>query len=115
MAEIFRFPDKSARTWATIEEEIRNQLDSCGASSDMENEVCNRLKEYYEKVACRTFRLDVALPIPESATEEEAKVITAVVRKAFSQLESQIHEFTTHILMDRMLLEIVLYNQKQAS
>ena len=115
MAEIFQFPNKPTRTWASIEEELRSQLDSCGASSEMENEVCNRLKEYYENVASRTFRLDVALPIPGSATEEEAEVITTVVREAFSQLESQIHAFTSHILMDRMLLEIVLYNQKQSS
>jgi hypothetical protein len=113
MAEVFKFPDKLSRTWSAIEEEIRNQLVACGASSEMENEICGRLKEYYENVACRTFRLDVALPIPEKATEEETEVLTTVVRKAFSRLESQIHEFTTHILMDRMLLEIVLYNQRR--
>ena len=113
MAEVFLFPSKPMRTWTAIEDAIRNQLRSSGASSDTENDVCERLKDYYEKVACKTFSLDVALPIPQSATKEEVEALNDSVREAFSNLESQIHEFTTHVLMERMLLEFVLCSQKQ--
>lgn len=105
---IIEFPTRAVREWIMIEKTIRGVLEEAGASPEMTEEVCARMKDVYEKYN-HMFTLALKLPLPEYMSFEERSAVDDAIRNAVEGLKMDIHEYTSQVLFDRLRLEIELY------
>lgn len=106
MAEIIEFPTHDVRDWIIRERTFRNILKQSGASPEMTEEVCSRMKVAMEKFN-GNFKITLDLPpLPEGSK----RIIDHAIQNARKELADQIHEYTGNLILDRLQLEIDLYN-----
>jgi len=108
---IIEFPTRSVREWIKVERTIRETLEQAGASQEMTEEVCGRMKEVYEKYD-RVFTFALGLPLPEHLSLEQRRAIDNSIRNAVEGLTKEIHEYTNQVLFDRLCIEIELYKMQ---
>lgn len=109
MADLIEFPTRAVRGWIEYEQALREVLTQSNANSDMQDELIARMKGVYDQYNI-DFRVtaDISINLLEDLREQ----IALAFRNAFGNLEKQIHDFTNHVLFDRLLLEIELYQLK---
>lgn len=104
-AEIIEFPTRAVRDWIAVENIIQKNLQQAGASPEMIQDVCAQMKESWEKLDIQlTFALELP-PMPEGFRN----IINNSVKNALEGFKKQIHEYSTQVIFDRLLLEIQLY------
>ncbi len=111
MAKIIEFLVKEVYDWNIIEKTIRPKLDEYSAPLEMQNVICNRMKDVFIKYNIK-FETNFQLPIPACATQEETKALNLTVSNAFSELGKKINDLMNIVLFDRLLIEIELYKLK---
>ena len=110
-SSIIQFPTDAVREWVRYEKIIHRALEQHGASSEMTKEVCARMKEAFEKFRSR-FDFSYQLPpLPEGLGRE----IHDSINKALKTFADQVHEYTSQLMLDRLLLGIELYNLRHVS
>ncbi len=107
-SNIIQFPTHAVREWIGYEKIIKRGLKERGASPEMTEEVCARMKEAFEKFRTR-FEFSCHMP---PLPEELRVAIQDSINRALKMFGDQIHEYTANILLDRLQLEIELYNVK---
>lgn len=107
MADILRFPTKSVRDWRIIEEALNRTLIQAGADDSTRAAIIDRMKSFCSKIAKEfDFSFDLSLP---SLTREQRDALQDSLERGVQRAASQIHEMTSEILLDRLLLEIRLH------
>ena len=104
-SNVIEFPTRTVRDWIAVQNIIEKNLQQGGASPEMIQEVCARMKESWERL---DIQLRFVLELP-SLPEELRNIINNSVQKALEGLAKQIHEYSTQVLFDRLLLEIQLF------
>lgn len=72
----------------------------------MMEEVCARMKEALEKFNGQ-FKFALELP---PLPDELKRIIDGAMQKATKELADQVHEYTSQLMLDRLQLEVDLYN-----
>jgi hypothetical protein len=107
-SNVIQFPTHAVREWIGFEKIIQRGLEQRGASPEMTKEVCARMKEAFEKFRAR-FEFSYQMPpLPEGLRV----AIQDSINKALKAFADQIHEYTSDLMLDRLELEIELYNLK---
>ena len=106
-SNVIEFPTRIVRNWIEFERVIRGILERSGATPEMMDEICGRMKESWKK-----FDIQISLPfqIPAGLPEWARRVIDDSYQKLTKSLADQIHGYTSDLIHDRLLLEIELYN-----
>lgn len=104
-SNVIEFPTRAVRDWVVMERTIQEIMQEGGGSTEMIKEVCGRMKETWEKY---NTQFGFALELPQ-LPPVLARAINDSVQKAIKDLVDQIHEYTSKIFYDRLLLEIELY------
>jgi hypothetical protein len=105
VSNVIQFPIRAVREWIILERSFRGILERSGASPEMMEEVCARMKEAQEKFDCE-FKLALELPpLPEGLKT----IIDGAMQKATKELADQVHEYTNQLRLDRLQMEIQLY------
>ena len=112
-SNVINFPTEAVRDWVLVEKSIKNIMQQADASPEMIKEVCGRMKEIWEKYKIE-FKFSVELPTLSNFPEALRKEIDESLKKAFETFAEQIHEYTSQVLFDRLLLEIELYKLRTA-
>lgn len=110
MAEILPFPTKSVRDWRIIQEALNRTLIQAGADDSARTAIIDRMKSFCSKIA-REFDFSFDLPLPP-LTKEQRDALQDSLKQGVERAATQIHEMTSEILLDRVLLEIQLYHLK---
>ena len=105
---IIEFPTRAVREWIMVERTIREVLEQVGASAEMTEEVCARMKDVYERYN-RMFTLALKLPLPEYLSLDQRRAIDDSIRNAVEGLTKEIHDYSSQVLFDRLCLEIELF------
>ncbi len=106
-SNVIEFPTRIVRHWIEIEKIIRGNLERSGAAPEMVDEVCGRIKESWKK-----FDIQISIPFqfPAGLPEWVRKAIDDSLQKLTKSVADQIHEYTSNLMLDRLHLEIELYN-----
>jgi len=112
-SNITNFPTQAVRDWVLVERSIKDIMQQADASQEMIKEVCRRMKEVWEKYKIE-FKFSLELPSLPNFPAGLRKEIVESVQKAFKPFSEQIHEYTSQVLFDRLLLEIELYKLRTA-
>ena len=107
MVEVIQFPTRAVRDRVAVEKTIREMLDQSGASPGMIEEVCSRMKDFFEVWTAAQLSLSYQLP---DLPEELRAAIQNSIEKGLKQLSEQMIDYTNKLLFDRLKLEIELYN-----
>lgn len=105
-SNVIEFPIRAVREWIILERSFRVILERSGASPEMMEEVCARMKEAQEKFNGE-FKFALELP---PLPEELKRIIDGAIQKATKELADQVHEYTNQLRLDRLKLEVELYN-----
>lgn len=108
MAKILEFPEREIYEWNIIEKTIRSILEEHSASLEMQDAICNRMKDVFARYNI-TFEMIFQLPIPSCATHEEAESLNSTVSNAINVMAKKINHLMNTVLLDRLLIEIELY------
>lgn len=114
MNDILQFPTKAEHEWKKVETSIRKVLHDTNASTDMQQSILEKMQNAYEKYNAR-FNVKMTLSLPASTTSEEKQTISKNFTQSFRNLETQVQDLMQEILMDRLLLEMQLYNARKNS
>ena len=112
MSDVINFPTRAEHEWKKVEQSIRKVLHETDASEDMMQEILKKMEQAYDKYNAR-FNVKLSLALPANTTPTEKETIATNFTKSFRDLESQVQDFMQEILIDRLLLEIQLYNARQ--
>ena len=105
-SNVIQFPTRAVREWIILERHFQDILERSGASPEMTEEVCARMKEAAEKFNGE-FKFALELPpLPEGLKG----IIDDAIQKAAKILADQVHEYSWKIMLDRLQLEIDLYS-----
>lgn len=96
------------RDWTDLQATIRKLLQEANSSPEMVQAVCARMKDAWEAHQ-RKFDIPIRLPIPCNASAADREALLSAVKKTMGELESQLHDYTSHVLFERLKLEIELY------
>lgn len=101
---VVEFPE---RNWHEIRKVIEKSLEQYQdiLKEDGIKHICDRMKIFYDEVLDKQFQLTLENP---GITEDKFQSVT---NNVYSQLSSQIRDYTSQILLDRLILEIKLYKQ----
>ncbi len=105
---VVEFPTRLARKWAGFERFIPDMLQQqYGATPEMMNEVCGRMKECWKKLD-----VDISLPFRMvlGLNEKAQKAFDDSFQKLKEGLAYQIGKLVKEILLDRLNMEVELYN-----
>ena len=84
-SNVIEFPTRTVRNWVAIENIIQKNLQKAGASPEMTQEVCARMKESWEKFDIQlTFALELP-PMPEGLRN----IVNNSVQKALEGLKKK--------------------------
>lgn len=111
MSNIIEFPTRAEHSWKIVEKSIRSILKDTSAATEMQDEILEKMKKAHEKYNAK-FKINFSIQMPASATEQEKKSISNDLKKSFTTLENQVQELMQEIFLDRLLLEIQLYNAR---
>ena len=114
MDNIINFPARSEHRWNKVEKSIRTMLNETNAETAMQDDILVKMKNAYEKYNAK-FNVQLNLKMPSGATQDDRKNIADNFKQAFVDLETQIQDLMQEALMDRLLLEIQLYNARKNS
>ena len=105
MADVIEFPIKTVRDWAIIESGMRTSLTQAGASAEMQNEIIDRMQEFYKKYNIN-FGISYELP---AEYEGQREAIISSINQGLADFAKHLHDMMSRIMFDRLLLEIELY------
>lgn len=114
MNNLINFPTKAEYDWKKVEPSIRKVLQETNASTEMQNDILKKMAEAYEKYNAQ-FNVKMALKLPEKTTASERENISDSLKQTFNHLQTQVQDLMQEILLDRLLLEIQLYNARKTS
>ncbi len=108
MAQIFEFPAKAIRDWRLMEESIRPILERGGADATAVDAIVGRMKSFFD-LCNREFNTTYSYQLPSSATPAQRDSVKASIEGLNSQFSTWIHQFTSELFVDRLIVEIELY------
>ena len=114
MNNIVNFPTKAEHDWNKVEPSFRKVLVETNASTEMQNEILTKMANAYEKYNAQ-FNVKLTLKLPEATTAIERENISGNLSQTFNHLQTQVQDLMQEILLDRLLLEIQLYNARKGS
>jgi hypothetical protein len=106
-SNVIEFPTRAVREWTVLERSFRDVLARSGASPEMMEEVCGRMKEYWKK---SDVKISLPIQIPAGLPEWARKAIDDSFQKLTKSLADQLHVYTGDLMLDRLRLEVDLYN-----
>lgn len=106
MGDVIDFPSRTVQRWADIERTIRRIFSDAAVSAEMQDEVLGQMKDVFQRYSVT---LTVPLELPGNLTEDQRESVADSVGRAFADHERQLHDFTNHILLERLQIEIELY------
>ena len=112
MSDVINFPTKAEHEWKKVEQSIQKVLHETNASPEMQTEILRKMEQSYEKYNAR-FNVKMTLSLPAATTKAEKETISTNFTQSFRHLENQVQDFMEEILLDRLLLEIQLYNARK--
>jgi len=114
MDNVINFPARSEHSWNKVEQSIRTMLNKTMADAAMQDDILAHMKNAYEKYNA-TFNIKLNMKMPSGTTPDDKKNIADNFRQAFGDLETQVQDLMQEALMDRLLLEIQLYNARKSA
>jgi hypothetical protein len=105
-SNVIEFPTRAVRDWIGYEKVIQGDMQKGGASPEMIQEVCARMKEAFQKFAV-PFEFRIQMP---ALPEDLRLAVEESINKALKQFREEIHEYTHRLILDRFQLEVDLYN-----
>ena len=114
MDNVINFPARSEHRWNKVERSMRTMLNETNADMAMQDDILVKMKNAYEKYNA-TFNVKCNIKMPSGATQDDRKNIADNFKQAFVDLETQIQNLMQEALMDRLLLEIQLYNARKSA
>jgi lipopolysaccharide biosynthesis protein len=106
---VIQFPGKLVRINNEMENIIRNALIKAGADQNTEDAITAKMVEYIKEYLNVSFTHQIKSDVFSSIPDELSNQLIKEIEICFGEIEKTIHEFTTRIAMERLLLEIKLY------
>lgn len=105
MGDIIKFPTRTVRGWAEIEQTLQTIFTQASAPIEMQNAVLSRMKEVFQRYSVE---FGVFLELPAFSPEQQEAVALSL-RRALEDHEKRLQDFMNQILLERLQLEIELY------
>ncbi len=111
-AKIIPFPYQNTSALDEIDQRIRASLASMSLDETLINHVGDRMKNYIEKYASTAFDCRFNLPVPYYMAQEERNALLKAVEAGIQDTADQVQEMVNQIILERISLEIELYESK---
>jgi len=112
MARIIDFPTRVEREWKEVEGFLVSFLADHDVPDDFVDQVCQRLKPYWEKYT-RDVGATLKLPPLIRASQDEIDALTSALDEFVNQVSEKVHDLTSEFLLDLLALEIKLYGYEK--
>lgn len=106
MGDVIEFPTQAVQGWAGIERTLREIFRKVAAPMEMQDEVLAQMKEVFQRY---NVQFSVALELPGNLPQGQSAAVSSALRRTFGDYEKHLHDFTNHIFLERLQLEIELY------
>lgn len=78
----------------------------------MQDEVIGRMKEVFQRY---DLKFTVPFEMPANLSEQQKDSVALAVERSFGEYEKQLHDLTSRVLFERLLIEIELYKLRYDS
>jgi len=111
MTNVIQFPTKTSQDWLMLEKTLRSILNDVNAPLEMQDTICSNMKDVFNKYNI-DLSFSLSLTYPADTTNEQHEVVKSEIDKGINELGQKLHNFTNEVILDRIQLEIELYNYK---
>ncbi|GMB01220.1 hypothetical protein [Pelosinus sp. IPA-1] len=112
-SKIIPFPTQVENPCEEIERHIRMYLAEITADKDFINYVSNRMRDYIENYACKSFEPTFNLVVPPNLSREQADALLLSLDKGVKETAEEVQDMVGKIIMERLQLEIEIYASQQ--
>ncbi len=110
-ASIVPFPSRSGQT--EVMERIRRYLAELSPDQELIDTVAAKMKLFVDRYADKDFTPVFDLAVPANISPREAQALLRSVEKGVDAAVGQFDRMICEIIVERMLLEIELYEQRK--
>lgn len=110
-ARIVPFPARSGQT--EVMERIRRYLAELSSDQELINTVAAKMKLFIDRYADKDFTPAFDLAVPAGISPREAQALLRSVEKGVDAAVGQFDRMICEIIVERMFLEIELYEQRK--
>jgi len=108
-AKIIPFPTQTENPWEEVDRHIRAYLGEIAADNDFINYVGNRMRDFIEQYASKSFEPTFNLVVPPNLSKEQADVLLLSIDKGVRDTAEEVQEMVRKIIFERLHLEIEIY------
>lgn len=110
-AKVFPFPVQKQQTVEGINQLIRAYLGEMTTDTELVNYVSERMKDFVETYASRTFNPNFDLALPPGTSPQQVQALLESIDQGFQNIAGQIHEMITKLIFERLYLEVEIYKR----
>jgi len=107
--KIVPFPTKNENPWEEVDRLIRAYLAEISADSYFINYVGNRMKDFIETYASKSFEPTFNLVVPPNLSQEQANALLLSIDKGVQDTAEEVQDMMRKIIIERLHLEIEIY------
>jgi hypothetical protein len=112
-AKIVPFPTQTENPWEEVNEYIRAYLAEILADKAFINHVGNRMKDFIEQYASKSFEPTFNLIVPPNLSQEHADALLFSIDQGVQATAEEVQDMIRKIIIERLHLEIELYTSKK--
>lgn len=111
--KIIPFPTRTESPWDELDRYIRIYLAEIIADNDFINYVGNRMRDFIEQYASKSFEPTFNLIVPPNLSHEQADALLSSIDKGVQDTAEEVQDMIKKIIIERLHLEIELYTSKK--
>jgi len=110
----FPAPKQIENSWEEVNTHIRAYLMEIEANQDFINFVGNRMKDFVEKYASKSFEPHFNLTVPPNLSQEQADALLISIDKGIQDTAEEVQDMISKIIIERLQLEIEIYQSQKS-